>query len=52
MKILGLDLGVGSVGWALIETDEGHNPLRILGMGSRIVNLTAKKTGNFDRGSE
>lgn len=51
MKILGLDLGVGSVGWALIETDEGHNPLRILGMGSRIVNLTAKETGNFDRGS-
>ena len=35
-KVLGLDLGVGSIGWALIEEQDGQ--LRqIVGMGSRIV---------------
>jgi len=38
-KILGLDLGVGSVGWALIETED-NQPKRILGIGSRIVPIT------------
>ncbi len=26
MKILGLDLGIGSVGWCLIEIDEENHP--------------------------
>lgn len=34
--ILGLDLGVGSVGWALMLLDELGNPCRILDLGSRI----------------
>ena len=37
MKILGLDLGPTSIGWALINTDCNHNPVSILGMGSRVI---------------
>ncbi len=51
MKILGLDLGVGSVGWALIETDNDKKPQKILGIGSRIINLTPDESKNFDRGA-
>ena len=39
-KVLGLDLGVGSIGWSLIALDEGQRPAEILGMGCRIVPLT------------
>jgi CRISPR-associated endonuclease Csn1 len=34
--VLGLDLGVSSIGWAAIELDEDENPISILGAGSRI----------------
>lgn len=37
MKVLGLDLGPTSIGWALIETDSNNNPTSILGLGSRII---------------
>lgn len=47
MLVLGLDLGVASVGWALIELDSQLNPARILAMGSRIVNLANKEESNF-----
>lgn len=50
MRILGLDLGIGSVGWALIETDDNYIPIRILGMGSRILNLTPDEISGFERG--
>lgn len=33
---IGLDLGVGSVGWAALETDEMGQPTRILDLSSRI----------------
>ncbi len=49
-KILGLDLGVGSVGWAAILCDDDHNPVEILGMGSRIVPLIAKEGDDFAAG--
>ena len=39
-KVLGLDLGVGSIGWSLIALDEDERPAEILGMGCRIVPLT------------
>ena len=32
-RILGLDLGTNSIGWALVDSEEQ----RILGMGSRII---------------
>lgn len=37
--VLGLDLGVGSIGWCLIALDTQGDPAEILGMGSRVVPL-------------
>lgn len=48
-KILGLDLGVGSIGWALIEMDN-DTPTNILGIGSRIVPLTTDDSTQFQKG--
>lgn len=50
-KVLGLDLGVGSIGWALIEVDNNDNPSKILGMGSRIVPLSTDDTTEFSHGN-
>mgnify|MGYP002677819426 FL=1 len=50
-KILGLDLGVGSVGWSVISCDDEHRPLEILGMGSRIVPLTPDESNEFSSGN-
>jgi len=36
MKTLGLDLGIKSVGWALIESDENRENYRILDLGIRL----------------
>lgn len=33
---IGLDLGIASVGWAVIEDDINGNPIRIIDLGSRI----------------
>ena len=49
-KILGLDLGTNSIGWALIEVDESNAPLRIIAMGSRIIPLTTNDKEEFQRG--
>lgn len=38
--VLGLDLGVGSIGWCLIALNAQGDPAEILGMGSRVVPLT------------
>lgn len=48
-KILGLDLGVGSIGWALIETSNDI-PQDILAMGSRIVPLSHDDSVQFPKG--
>ena len=48
-KILGLDLGVGSIGWALIET-ENDQPKQIIGMGSRIVPISKDDSDQFSKG--
>ena len=48
--VLGLDLGVGSIGWCLIALDEQEHPAEILGMGSRIVPLTADDLNEFSQG--
>lgn len=49
MKIsLGLDLGVGSVGWALIELDDNNIPVRIIDCGCYIFNqLQDPKSGEL-----
>eukprot|EP00456_Euglypha_rotunda_P084451 TRINITY_DN84802_c0_g1_i1.p1 TRINITY_DN84802_c0_g1~~TRINITY_DN84802_c0_g1_i1.p1 ORF type:complete len:110 (+),score=2.97 TRINITY_DN84802_c0_g1_i1:50-379(+) len=48
--ILGLDLGTNSIGWAVIETDANQKPVRILGMGSRVIPLSANERDEFQKG--
>lgn len=50
-RILGLDLGVGSIGWSLIQADEEGNPLSILDIGCRIVPLSPDDTNEFSSGN-
>ncbi|HEX8517413.1 MAG TPA: type II CRISPR RNA-guided endonuclease Cas9 [Bacteroidia bacterium] len=49
-KILGLDLGTNSIGWALIEIDENGTPIRIIAMGSRIIPLNSDDRDQFQKG--
>ncbi|MCL2326978.1 MAG: type II CRISPR RNA-guided endonuclease Cas9 [Bacteroidetes bacterium] len=50
-KILGLDLGTNSIGWALIENDFDKKEGKILGLGSRIIPMDAAIMGEFDKGN-
>ena len=50
-KILGLDLGTNSIGWALIEQDFENKEGNILGMGSRIIPMDAGDMGKFAEGT-
>lgn len=49
-KILGLDLGTNSIGWALITETTGKK--EILGMGSRIIPLTTDDKNEFSQGNK
>src|SRR5690606_9826228 len=49
-RILGLDLGTNSIGWALIEVDENNIQIRIIGMGSRIIPLSSDDRDQFQKG--
>ena len=43
---IGLDIGITSVGWAVIEDDLDGNPIRIVDLGSRIFDAAeVPKTG-------
>lgn len=48
-KILGLDLGVASIGWALIKENEKER--EILGMGVRVIPLDKDESNEFVRGN-
>lgn len=48
--VLGLDLGIGSIGWSLISINENNAPQEIIAMGSRIVPLSADDTSQFSKG--
>ncbi len=50
-KILGLDLGTNSVGWALIEQDFENKSGKVLGMGSKIIPMGQDVLGEFDKGN-
>ena len=50
-KILGLDLGTNSIGWAVVNTDEKGNPISIERMGSRIVPLSPDDANEFTKGN-
>ncbi|WP_292008243.1 type II CRISPR RNA-guided endonuclease Cas9 [Chryseobacterium sp.] len=49
-RILGLDVGTNSVGWALIENDFENKKGHILGMGSRVIPMTQDILGKFGKG--
>jgi CRISPR-associated endonuclease Csn1 len=50
-KILGLDLGTNSIGWALVDQDSENRKGEILGMGSRIIPMSQDILGEFDKGN-
>ena len=49
--ILGLDLGVGSIGWALVNEAENDNEKSsIIKLGVRVNPLTTDESINFEKG--
>ena len=50
-KVLGLDLGVGSIGWCLVEKDDNNIPQRIIRMGSRIVPISSDEESGYTKGN-
>ncbi len=50
-KILGLDLGTNSIGWALIQQEFKEKKGEILGMGSRIIPMTQDIKDEFGKGN-
>ena len=53
-KILGLDLGTNSIGWAVVteKNNEGISFLSgIEGAGSRIIPMSADLMGDFEKGN-
>ena len=53
-KILGLDLGTNSIGWAVITADTNENGEMVFqnieAAGSRIIPMDAATLGDFDKG--
>jgi len=49
-KILGLDIGTNSIGWALLNHDYNSKQGEIIGMGSRTIPMPQDKLGKFDSG--
>ena len=50
-KILGLDLGVSSIGWALVNEAENSNETSsIIKLGVRVTPLTVDEQQNFEKG--
>ena len=49
-RILGLDLGTNSIGWALVQSDFANKEGKIEGMGSRIIPMSQDVLGKFDSG--
>ncbi|MDP2414943.1 type II CRISPR RNA-guided endonuclease Cas9 [Daejeonella sp.] len=51
-KILGLDLGTNSIGWALIDIDHEKKLLKIVGLGSRIIPMDGQEFSKFNAGQK
>ncbi|QLE01488.1 CRISPR-associated protein Csn1 [Galbibacter sp. BG1] len=49
-KVLGLDLGTNSIGWALVKQDFNKKEGSIDGLGVRIIPMSADILGKFDAG--
>lgn len=50
-KILGLDLGTNSIGWAVIEENNDTQQKRISHAGSRIIPMDPEMLGNYESGN-
>ena len=53
-KILGLDLGTNSIGWAMVNSEKENDKENIIGIeaaGSRIIPMDAATLGDFDKGN-
>ncbi|HOZ89943.1 MAG TPA: HNH endonuclease domain-containing protein [Bacteroidia bacterium] len=50
-KILGLDLGTNSIGWALIEQNFDKKEGSVIGMGSRIIPMSQDIKDEFGKGN-
>lgn len=51
-KILGLDLGTTSIGWALINAEDNNKPTEIQDIGVRIVPLAENEGDKFTKGQD
>lgn len=51
-KILGLDLGTNSIGWALIEINHENKIVNIRGLGCRILSMDAREVNTFETGGK
>lgn len=51
MKILGLDLGVTSIGWALIEKNNENGEIDLIKSGVRIIPIETKDANQFISGN-
>ncbi len=51
-KILGLDLGTNSIGWALVEIDHENGTVKIMGLGSRILPMNADEVKKYKEGGK
>ncbi|OYQ38414.1 type II CRISPR RNA-guided endonuclease Cas9 [Flavobacterium cyanobacteriorum] len=50
-KILGLDLGTNSIGWALVNHDYNEMQGKVLGIGSRIIPMSQDIKDEFGKGN-
>jgi CRISPR-associated endonuclease Csn1 len=50
-RILGLDLGTNSIGWALIEQDFDKKEGNIIGIGTRVIPMSQEILGDFGKGN-
>lgn len=51
-RILGLDLGTNSIGWAVVEIDDDTRIVRIIALGSRILPMNAGEISTFESGGK
>jgi CRISPR-associated endonuclease Csn1 len=49
-RILGLDLGTNSIGWALIQHNFNEQKGKIVGIGSRIIPMSKAVLSDFEKG--
>ncbi|PKR80853.1 type II CRISPR RNA-guided endonuclease Cas9 [Brumimicrobium salinarum] len=50
-RVLGLDLGTNSIGWALVENNFEEKEGKIIGLGSRIIPMDQGILGKFGEGN-